>query len=246
MALQRHAILVACDPEQRLTGITKDIEGWNAFLHTPYGGAWNDSEISILDAQNATVDNLKNKLKYANYEADYLFVYFSGHGGMPSIPTQSEDTSIVLTDGIYSESDLRDVSCRCQRKTIFLDCCRTPCNIPHGTHRFAARITDFEIAELLFMLLVSMSDPGIANIYAASKDETAKDPCSFTQYFLHAIGQIIETRKTFTYYDTYSVFLKTKRFFPEEKLEQHPQYISKGKNIYPLIVNPYIALPKHF
>ena len=42
--------------------------------------------------------------------------------------------------------------------------------------------------------------------------------------------------------------LKTRvvRIFPEEKLEQHPQYISEGNNIYPLIINPYIALPKHY
>ena len=246
MTLQRHAILVACDPKQKLTGITKDLDGWNAFLHSPYGGAWRDSEISILDAPNATVDNLKNKIKDANYESDYLFVYFSGHGGMPSRPTQSDDTSIQLTDGIYSENDLRDVSYRCQRKTIFLDCCRTPCDISPGTYRQAARITDFDIAESLFLWFVSISDPGVVNIYAASKNETAKDPCSFTRYFLHAIDNIIETRKNFTYYDTYTVFLKAKRIFPEERLEQHPQYISEGKNIYPLIVNPYIALPKHY
>lgn len=243
MALQRQAILVACDPEQELTGITKDIEGWNAFLHSPYGGAWRDSEISILDSPNATVENLKSKVKYANYESDYLFVYFSGHGGMPSIPTQSDGTSIQLTDGFYSENDLRDVSCRCQRKTIFLDCCRTPWDIPHGTHRVAARITDFEKAESLFMWLVSISAPGVVNIYAASRNETAKDPCSFTQYFLREIGQVIETHKNFICYDTYTIFRNAKRHFPENELEQHPQYISDDKNIYPLVVNPYVTLP---
>lgn len=79
--IRRQAILIGA-PGGRpnntnfLTGVEQDLRNVERFLLSPNGGAWKKSEIRII--YHATFGNTSSAIENAN--ADFVFVYFSGHG----------------------------------------------------------------------------------------------------------------------------------------------------------------------
>ena len=59
-AMRRRALILhyAGDVTNYLTGVSADIENIKNFLHSNYGGAWEDSEITVAP-NNSSVNDLK-------------------------------------------------------------------------------------------------------------------------------------------------------------------------------------------
>lgn len=103
-----------------LPSVEKDCNRIDAFLQSPLGGCWLDEEIFYLPFE-ISVDELKEDLlfiKQSNF--DYVFVYFSGHGGSRSQQTILEINS--NEEKIY----LRELLHLSQRQLTIVDCCRYP------------------------------------------------------------------------------------------------------------------------
>ena len=241
MCFKRRAILVACDPNNKLHGITEDLHNWYCSLQHPYLGGWDCYEMIILPFEEATVTRIKEEIKFADDNDDYLLFVFSGHGG---INISSNQTLIQLQDGLMSENELYDINSRCQRKTIYFDCCRNLISIPPVIRRKAARFTDKDVAKFMYLWLLSISSPGIVRIYSAQKGEVAQDSPSFTQYLFQSVNQMIDLIKDDNYlcYSTYDIIKYTNKVLPIRWI-QHPQYSPmNGGQQFPFIVNPYIQI----
>lgn len=107
-----------------LPGVVKDCNRIDAFLRSPFGGCWADNEIVYLPFE-ITIEKLRNfieKVKQCSF--DYIFVYFSGHGG-------SRDKHTVLEINSKKEQiELRELLHLSKRQLTIVDCCRYPCDMP--------------------------------------------------------------------------------------------------------------------
>ncbi|WP_127127886.1 caspase family protein [Pseudoflavitalea rhizosphaerae] len=97
-----------------LEGVEKDIAEIRRFLISPNGGSFLDHEITILKNPAAT----KVLQVVRESTADYLFVYFSGHGYTSTIGQRM----ICLSEGNLCDLDLLNNS---QRQLVMIDACRT-------------------------------------------------------------------------------------------------------------------------
>ncbi len=106
-----------------LPSVEKDCNRIEEFLRSPLGGCWIDDEILYLPFE-ITADELNEiivSIKQLNL--DYVFVYFSGHGGSRSQQTILEINS--NEEKIY----LRELLHLSQRQLTIVDCCRYPCDM---------------------------------------------------------------------------------------------------------------------
>lgn len=107
-----------------LPSVEKDCNRIEDFLRSPLGGCWIDDEILYLPFE-ITADELNEiivSIKQLNL--DYVFVYFSGHGG-------SRDKHTVLEINSKEEQiELRELLHLSKRQLTIVDCCRYPCDMP--------------------------------------------------------------------------------------------------------------------
>ena len=243
MCFKRRAILVACDSDNKLHGVTEDLSNWYCSLQDSYLGGWDCYEITILSYDEATVTRLREEIQKVDATEDYLLFVFSGHG-LLNRNQSSEQTMIQLQDGLIEEEELYNIDSRCQRKTIYFDCCRNSTEIPHVTRRLAARLTERDVAKFMYLWLLSISSPGIVRIYSAQKGEVAQDSPSFTEYLFQSVNQMINLIEddNCLCYSTYDIIRYTYKILPRQWI-QHPEYspINGGRQ-FPFIVNPYITI----
>ena len=121
--MSRRAILIGCPntPGQgALRGTGRDVANYYAFLRSPVGGAWNNTEIVRM------VDPLRTEVRQAVQDAsdhDYVFILFSGHGSHPLGNPDQLSTRLRLEGGTMAARQLDPGNGRC---TIVVDSCRTP------------------------------------------------------------------------------------------------------------------------
>jgi hypothetical protein len=113
---KRKAILIGCPGtnEGYLYGVEQDLKNVSKYLQSEKGGVWYLSEIKTLS--NPSYDQVKRELEKAN--ADYTFVYFSGHGYTNS---DSNHRMICLRDANISDKNLLNNS---PRQLVLIDACR--------------------------------------------------------------------------------------------------------------------------
>ena len=113
--MNRKAILIG--NTNGLNGVKVDLVKFKKFLQTDIGGAWNDTEIQII--QNPARIDLLREIEIAKIlKFDYTIVMFSGHGGYEKRNTQLEINSKGET---IPETDLMNIS---KRQLNIYDCCR--------------------------------------------------------------------------------------------------------------------------
>jgi hypothetical protein len=112
----RKAILIGCPGKGAdfLGGVKKDIENISSYLQAEQGGAWNESEITKLLYPSAK----KVRETISNAVADYVFVYFSGHGYTDAT---TRKRMIRLQEHNLADSDLLNKS---QKQLVLIDACR--------------------------------------------------------------------------------------------------------------------------
>lgn len=113
--VSRKALLIGCPggTENFLPGVSHDLVNVKQFLLSDKGGSWNPEEITLL---NNPTEHLLNQV-IANASADYLFVYFSGHGYTDS----HQRRMISLNDRSIPDVNLLNHS---PRQLIIIDACR--------------------------------------------------------------------------------------------------------------------------
>ena len=88
--MRRRAILIEAANVKRCTyipGAEADVKNYKRYLMTTSGGAWHESEITVLSKPSSLL--LVQHVNNAEALVDYLFVSFSGHGYMRRPQTNS-------------------------------------------------------------------------------------------------------------------------------------------------------------
>jgi hypothetical protein len=110
----RRALIIGCPGfgEDYLYSVSSDVDNINQFLLSPRGGRWKKEEITIL--YNPGIEKFKEEV--GNVVADYVFVYFAGHGfeyeGMRMICLKNDDIADIA---LLNDSP---------RQLVIIDACR--------------------------------------------------------------------------------------------------------------------------
>lgn len=100
-----------------LNGARKDAVNWSNFLMSDVGGDWSSSE--ILELHTPQMSEFLDAISCCS--VDYLFVAFSGHGGI-----EREQEVICLANGDYPINLIKKlIVAHSSKATLVLDCCRS-------------------------------------------------------------------------------------------------------------------------
>jgi len=113
--MKRKALLIG--NTNGLAGVQIDIQKTKAFLLSNVGGAWLDSEIDVI-TNPRRADLLAHLTRIRQSSQDYVFILFSGHGGL-----EKRRTILELNDA--GETVGEDVLFKiAPRQISVFDCCR--------------------------------------------------------------------------------------------------------------------------
>lgn len=167
--MRRKAILLSHEDE--ILASNKDVSDVERFLLSYTGGAWKSSE--IIAKPNISLQALRMLIKKIQDEGvDYLFFYFSGHGGYV------RDTVIELNPSgeVISE---RDISKIVPRQINIFDCCRVraePLKIWNSMDSLSeSRNLIKEVVREKFERRVMEALPQQLSLYACQVGESAFD-----------------------------------------------------------------------
>jgi hypothetical protein len=181
--ITRKAILIGCPGPSTnlLRGVKKDITNMSRFLRSDKGGAWRENEIITL-ANPKAADALSI---VESAFADYVLVYFSGHG---FTDRRNNSRMLALRDSNIPDWFLLNTS---RRQLVIVDACRN-FQAPGlaGTPEFDDQVDHFEGVSTyeLFSECISHSQTGKLIIHATQPGKYSYDSSSgglFTQALLH-------------------------------------------------------------
>lgn len=167
--MKRRALLL--DHQDGELASDKDVQDVAEFLRSCTGGGWLDDE--IIHESNITLSRLKEHVKRVKEDGvDYLFFYFSGHGGYV------RDTVIELNPQGETISE-RDVSGLAARQLNIYDCCRQHPDQVSFTDAMdslkEAHNAPLELAREIYSKRVMEACPQQVSLYACRKGESAYD-----------------------------------------------------------------------
>lgn len=118
--MKRKAIVIEASQVPKLNdlnGARKDAKNWNNFLLSDLGGVWSSHDIVVLNTP--LMSDVLSAISESS--VDYLFVAFSGHGGI----VDGKEV-ICLKNGDYPINLLKKMIIEHSPKaTLVLDCCRS-------------------------------------------------------------------------------------------------------------------------
>ena len=238
--MKRHALIISnpgeYGAENYCEGVKVDVQNYTAFLKSPLGGGWYDSEISHLDRPFCV--NLEKSISdLSSYE--YTFFVFCGHGFYSA---QRESTILELRKGQeFNSIDLRKNS---NKRSILLDCCR---KVEKEIITEAALVAKFaEAREMLnmaecrryFEKQVDNCTKGVIVGYACSKNETAGDNQTKGGYYSHSI-----LKAATSWRETHKIDL-TKSWSAFSVVSSHDGAIPNVKRMSGGTQNPEIEKPR--
>jgi hypothetical protein len=190
--ITRKAILIGCPGDgitsRYLGGVEKDLRNMKKFVMSTKGGSFDEDEVVTL--LNPTVNLVLTKIQALR--ADYVLVYFSGHG----FTRLDKRRMIALRDGNITDLELLNSS---PRQLVLVDACRTQqqisglSGIPIDNE---SAIDHFDEASThdYFSELIALSSVGKLIVHAtqhgkASIDNSARGGL-FTQALLHVSNRM--------------------------------------------------------
>lgn len=193
--ITRKAILIGCPGSSSnfLRGVKKDITNMIRFLHSDKGGAWRENEIITL-ANPKALDALSS---VESAFADYMLVYFSGHG---YTDRRNNSRMLALRDGNIPDWFLLNAS---PRQLIIVDACRNFLAPGlSGAPEFEDQVDHFEGVSTyeLFSEFIAYSPEGKLIVHATQPGKYSFDSISggyFTQALLH-ISTRMKTNEMYT------------------------------------------------
>lgn len=199
-------ILIGCPgpSARRLEGVEHDIENIYRYHQTPRAGGWLREEVVVL----VNPDRRQVLDAVGSVQADFLRVYFSGHGGIRT----EIDVKGGLADVTYLElwkgewvRDQELINPWVRRQENIMDCCRrrprgaSIGGIPETLTDIPFTAGEFWHARRLMDNYIRLSPNGIRFIYAAGCDQWADDTRSggaFTVALLnHALKNWTDVRQ---------------------------------------------------
>jgi hypothetical protein len=182
LSVTRKAILIGCPGTRSnyLHGVEKDLLSVKSFLTSDKGGRWFDNEIITL--KNPTFSQVKSLVRSAI--ADYVFIYFSGHGW-----TSNQNKRMVsFRDKCESDLSLLNES---PRQLIIIDACRNYVAPGiHGIPDFGEQWDSFDgyyESREIFDKHILSSPPGRIIIHATQIGEYSYDNPRTGGYFTQAL-----------------------------------------------------------
>ncbi len=154
--------------KQRLPGVVNDLYNMNDYLQSPRGGAWYANEIEILD--NPSTWDVQDAIN--NAIADYVFIYFSGHGFMD----EWKNNLVCFKD--YNVIDCNLFNPVSPRQLIIIDACRcylpTISGIPGEVEKWQYA-DGYSEARELFDRYILGTGPGRMILHSTTEGEFAYD-----------------------------------------------------------------------
>ena len=154
-----------------LKGVDTDLHHFVSFLKSSIGGSWEDSETGGL--YKCPYENLIEI--FQSISADFLLVYFSGHGhhGL-------KETNIAINDKeSISISELISLI-KAPKALIIIDCCRKSIKEEYSSfsgpeYLSFKSILDQPNTRERYLQIISESAPGIAIAYSCSVGEMGRE-----------------------------------------------------------------------
>ncbi len=233
--MERRSLIIYCDntpPSKELNGPSIDNSNYRTFLTSNLGGKWVDEEIKSMN--NPSIKEVQDAVASHFNGAGYTFTIFTGHGGIN--PRQNDLQYLQLKDGNLSILELKNSA---ERQTIVIDACRT--------HLTVESVKSFALTESIYKMgakstremfdkEIERCEKGLTILYAASKEEAARDSKSGGAYLVSLISAALLWEKrnkealTLPLYEAHDLakdFLS--KHFPTE---QHPQIEPDKRNNY--------------
>lgn len=173
-----------------LPGVLPDIAAVPEFLRSSRGGGWHDYEITVL--KDPTAEELALTAQAAC--ADYLFIYFSGHGY-----TDAHSGSRMLCCKNGAVADIAILQGRSPRMFLATDVCRTILgeaigSIPLPSGDYFDFTGEQSVAREIFDRAILDSPAGITILHSTRpglKASDSRDGGVFTQALLHVGSHMV-------------------------------------------------------
>lgn len=162
-------------------GVSRDLVSYPEFLRSPIGGAWRDSEITVLLRPN--VHTVRTQIQHLR-DADYSLVIFTGHGH-----TDPGTRSTILSLKRGHEIDSLELRRGAPKHTLILDCCRELAGPRIATdaalreERIAKAGLDSAKCRRAFEAFLNDCSPGLVVLHACRLDELANDDPAAGGYY---------------------------------------------------------------
>lgn len=197
LPVRRTAILIG-DPgpwNNYLPGVDDDVRNMHAYLLSPRGGGWLPQELTMLWGR--TKSEILSAVR--SVEADYLFVYYSGHGSGQLVQALRGAAWVLeckrwlelSTGEQIADRDL--INERVPRQLVICDCCRTPpaaqiSGIPEDLEGIAYTEEEVNTAGGWFDEYIRSSPSGRMIVHSTQNGEVAKDSRDGARFTLALLG----------------------------------------------------------
>jgi hypothetical protein len=207
--MKRIAILIGSPGIPYLNGVPKDIENIKQYLKSSNGGGWTTTEIKETILNPSAKDTLFLLDNITN--ADFAFVYYSGHGFTGS---DNRGKININSNEVLNISDLAN---RCKKQITIIDACRGY-EAMLGFDRLSEQVTfsfdtsNIEDSKAVFNDYLNYSKDGKVLLFASQKGENAQDTSSggiFSTNILKSAKYLID-KSTNPIVNVHSVFNQAK------------------------------------
>lgn len=234
----RKAILIGSPGNKNnfLKGVKHDLENLSKYLQSEKGGVWYESEIKPL--YNPSYFQVKQEID--NAIADYVVVYFSGHG---YTDTEKNQRMICLKDYYISDKHLLNNS---HRQLILIDACRNEVGQGlSGLPDYEQDLSYFEGSPVrrLFDNYIKNSPAGKLIVHGTQRGEYSYDSSTggmFTNALIN-IGTRIKAEEKYTQAQISNVLTYVPEVLQSQNNYQVPSIAFKSGN---LTVPFAIGVPK--
>lgn len=182
--MSRKALIIAYPGEEGpnyCKGVIVDESHYQAFLLSPEGGLWQESEITVLrQPTTSMVISAVNAQTYVNYS----LTVFCGHGFHSAT---SNSTTVLLN--AKTDFDSQGLRRGAPKHTLILDCCRV---VEHPRmmlsdmivrKRARASVIHPDACRRIYDEEIALCSPGIVVMYGCSVNQTAGDSESDGGYY---------------------------------------------------------------
>jgi hypothetical protein len=245
--MTRKAILIEASTIKKhddLPGARADVKKYKAYLQSAIGGAWMDSEISVLS--HPTKDLLSKHIKLAGH-ADYAFVAFSGHG-YHAQGKDIDESRLCIND--TEEIAVFELNPGCARSLMVADSCRKLVQVPliesaeafqlALNARMGKLLPNPQRCRVLFDHLISEADKGPIYFYSCDLDEAAGETEGggyFTQALLDVSQAWAESPSRMRSFPTNDAFQAAAEVTTRKNRQQNPKMqAGRRRNHFPFAV----------
>jgi hypothetical protein len=202
--------------------VNKDLEAARNFLLSPRGGAWNLTEIQILQEPD-----LKTMLKAVKeMHADYTITVFSGKG----FPDKSGNHFLMLGDGdFFQDTELLNGS---EKQLVLVDAC--PESFSDKTILFDGHPSEYDTARKMYDRWIENCEPGQlimhsteANTFTSQKNHGGL----FTRKLLLVASNVPSVKDRFNLKSILAAGHETPDLLLEEGFEEGPAITYSNGNI---------------